>query len=259
MGRTGKIARLPRGIREEVNCRMEDGEPAGTLLKWLNGCPAAQRTLADYFDGRPITEQNLSEWKQRGFAEWQRHQQTRELARELLAEAEELEEEVGETPLTDRLTESVALTLARLLREVASGEKGPAQQKAAVEIAREFSRLRSGDHAMQRLRMEQEDRDEAEREDEVQEFVEGYRKIENRENWTKARQTVGREDFELARREGRLTPEEEKEKLAAFAQTEEYLAKIRQRGPLPTRWEIRRQLDGAGCALPHRANPTKSV
>lgn len=207
MGRIGKIARLPSVIRTMVNQRIEDGEPARPLLEWLNACPSVQHTLKEYFDGKPITEQNLSEWKQRGFAEWQRHQETRELAREFLAEAEELEEEVGDAPLTDRLTETVALTLARLLREVVSdGQKGPEQRAAVIEIAREFSRLRRGDHVMQRLRMEQEDRNEAELEDEVQEFVESYRKIENREMWIESCYSVDREKFEAARKEGRLTP-----------------------------------------------------
>lgn len=257
MGRIGKIARLPSVIREMVNHRIEDGEPARTLLEWLNGCPAVQRTMKDYFEGKPITEQNLSEWKQRGFAEWQQHQETRALAREFLNEAEELEEEVGDDLLTDRLTETGALTLARLLREVVNdGEKGTQRQSTILGIVREFSLLRRGDHAMERLRTELEDREDAEMEDRVQEFVESYEDLDRREKWIEAGHSVRRQDFELARREGRLTPEEEKEKLAAFAKTEEYLSEIRKRGPLPTRWELRRQLSGADVEF--RANQSKS-
>lgn len=37
--RTGKIARLPVAIREEVNRRLLDGEPASKILPWLNGLP----------------------------------------------------------------------------------------------------------------------------------------------------------------------------------------------------------------------------
>ena len=55
---------------------------------------------------------------------------------------------------------------------------------------------------------------------------------------------MNREKFEADRKEGRLSPEEEKEKLAAFAKTEEYLEGVRKRGPYPTRWELRRQLSG---------------
>ena len=246
MGRTGKVARLPRATREELNRRIEDGEPARPLLKWLNARPEVQEALWEHFDGRPVTEQNLSEWKQRGFPEWQRRMETRELARDFIHEAEELDDEVGETALTDRLTETLALSLARLLREAMNeGEKGPERHAAVVAIAREFSRLRRGDHAMERLRVEQERREEAAREDEVQEFVERQEEIAGKEAWIEACYTVRRQGFETARKEGRLSPEEEKEQLAALAKTEEYLADLRKRGPLPTRWELRRRLDGA--------------
>ena len=86
--------------------------------------------------------------------------------------------------------------------------------------------------------------------------MESYKKIEGMEAWIKAGDTVRRQDFDLARKEGRLSPEEEEKQLAAFAQTEEYLEGIRKRGPLPTRWEIRRQLGGAYYQF--RVNPTKS-
>jgi hypothetical protein len=34
--RTGKIARLPLGIRQELNQRLADGEPQQRLVAWLN-------------------------------------------------------------------------------------------------------------------------------------------------------------------------------------------------------------------------------
>jgi hypothetical protein len=156
MSHVGKIARLQQYLREQLNRRIEDGEPGRNLLEWLNSSGAVQDTLAAHFGGRPITEHNLSEWKQGGFKDWQHHQETRALARGFLAEAEELEEEIGDTPLTDRLTETVALALARLLRETVNGEKGPEQRMAILEIAREFARLRRQDHQMERLVREQE-------------------------------------------------------------------------------------------------------
>ena len=156
MSRVGKIARLSQYLREQLNRRIEDGEPGRPLVDWLNSCGAVRDRLDEHFDGRPITEQNLSEWKQGGFKDWQRHQETRALARDFLAEAEELEEEIGDTPLTDRLSETVALALARLLREAVNGEKGPGQRMAILEIAREFARLRRQDHQTERLGREQE-------------------------------------------------------------------------------------------------------
>lgn len=156
MSRIGKIARLPHYLRSQLNERIEDGEPGRPLLEWLNALPAVRDTLAEHFGGRPISEQNLSEWKQGGFKDWQRHQETRALARGFLAEAEELEEEVGATPLPDRLSETVALALARLLREAMEGEPGPEQRSAILEIVRELGRWRQGDRQMEERRREEE-------------------------------------------------------------------------------------------------------
>jgi len=40
--RIGKIGRLPRQVREELNRRLLEGEPGITLVDWLNGLPAVQ-------------------------------------------------------------------------------------------------------------------------------------------------------------------------------------------------------------------------
>jgi hypothetical protein len=45
MTRNGKIARLPAAIREELNQRLFDGEPAKPLIEWLNGQPRVQAVL----------------------------------------------------------------------------------------------------------------------------------------------------------------------------------------------------------------------
>jgi len=69
--RTGKIARLPRDIREELNRRLQDGEPGKQLLDWLNALPKIKAILAAQFGGRPINKQNLSEWRWGGYLDWE--------------------------------------------------------------------------------------------------------------------------------------------------------------------------------------------
>jgi hypothetical protein len=84
MTRLGKIARLPREIREELSVRLrcasafakatadkptrqvrlQNGEVGRLLVEWLKGLAAAQAVLAANFGGRAISPQNLSEWKQ---------------------------------------------------------------------------------------------------------------------------------------------------------------------------------------------------
>ena len=44
--RTGKIARLPKAVREELNRRLQDGEPGTQLVEWLNSLPQVQRVKA---------------------------------------------------------------------------------------------------------------------------------------------------------------------------------------------------------------------
>jgi hypothetical protein len=67
MTRTGKIVRLPQTIREQLNTRLHEGEKARDLVEWLNALPEARKMLAKEFQGHPISEQNLSQWKLGGY------------------------------------------------------------------------------------------------------------------------------------------------------------------------------------------------
>ena len=68
--RKGKIARLPSALREQVNQRLDDGQPGSVILPWLNGLKDVQEVLAAHFDGAAVNEQNLSDWRQGGFQDW---------------------------------------------------------------------------------------------------------------------------------------------------------------------------------------------
>ena len=63
MTRNGKIARLPRALRDELNRRMSDSQTGKELLPWFNGLPHSQKLLAEQFAGRPIAKQYLCEWR----------------------------------------------------------------------------------------------------------------------------------------------------------------------------------------------------
>src|SRR5215468_3569864 len=60
--RKGKIAALSRNVRESLNRRMRRGEPGPDVLEWLNAEPVVVELLAQRFEGKPITRQNLWEW-----------------------------------------------------------------------------------------------------------------------------------------------------------------------------------------------------
>jgi hypothetical protein len=68
--RNGKIARLPRYIRNQLNERLEQSEESPQLLDWLNALEEVRQVVKDHFAGVPISRQNLSEWRQGGFQEW---------------------------------------------------------------------------------------------------------------------------------------------------------------------------------------------
>ena len=85
--RIGKIGRLPKAIREELGRRIEDNEVGTDIVFWLNSQDDVKRILAEQFEGRAITEQNLSLWKQTGHLDWLRLQEIRESARLLLEQA----------------------------------------------------------------------------------------------------------------------------------------------------------------------------
>ncbi len=225
MSRVGKIARLSQYLREQLNRRIEDGEPGRQLVEWLNSCDEVRDTLAEHFDGRPITEQNLSEWKQGGFKDWQHHQETRALARGFLAEAEELEEEIGDTPLTDRLSETVALALARLLREAMNGETGPAQRMAILDIAREFSQLRRQDHQMERLGREQQIWEQKQAEKHEAEIKAMKEEISHAEIFTQVYGNMLRQKYCEGVEAGTLDPERAKELRELFAKNAERFRK----------------------------------
>lgn len=82
--RTGKIARLPFKLREDLNRRLLDGLPGSKILPWLNSLSEVQKLLAEDFEGLRINDQNLSDWRMGGFQEWlkqrERIARTRELA-----------------------------------------------------------------------------------------------------------------------------------------------------------------------------------
>jgi hypothetical protein len=157
MTRNGKIARLPAFIREQLNRRLQDGEEGKGLVTWLNDLPKVKEALEKEFDGRSISEQNLSEWKQGGFEDWQRQQDARAWVQQLAKNSGDLEEEAGDFSVNDWLSAPLAVALGRCLQTIVTkAHSDPSQLRLLLYVAREVSILRRGDHSVQRLRLEQE-------------------------------------------------------------------------------------------------------
>ena len=156
---TGKIACLPKAIREQLNRRLDDGERGPKVLAWLNALPEVRTVLKDSrFRGQPITEQNLSNWRLGGFVRWQNEQQDQELFGLMRDEAANFQHAAGGQPGADFLSPHLTLALCRLLA-TAEKEPDPARrQQSILSITHEYSLLRRGDLAARRLQMDLEDR-----------------------------------------------------------------------------------------------------
>ena len=116
--RNGKIARLPLAVRQELNRRPDDGEQGKKLVAWLNGLPAVQAITATEFGGKAIREQNLSEWKQRGYRDWLAKQEALEIAERLREDATEWNAR-SRASLTDTLAFWLVARYALATRRVA--------------------------------------------------------------------------------------------------------------------------------------------
>jgi hypothetical protein len=157
MTRTGKIARLPRELREQLNRRLHDGEPGTQLVVWLNSLPEAQAVLAREFGARAISEQNLSEWNQGGYRDWLARQDTLAQVRELVADAGELAR-ATDGALVEHLATVLAARYAAALADW-SGEptaESRRQLRALRSLCQDIVELRRGDHSAARLKIEQE-------------------------------------------------------------------------------------------------------
>jgi hypothetical protein len=109
---------MPRVIRDEVNRRLADGQTSKSILDWLNNLPAACQILRDQFDAAPITESNLSDWRNGGFRESQQENQRQNNIQIILDAHPALIASV-QGDLSDRIAVLFAAHMISELRELA--------------------------------------------------------------------------------------------------------------------------------------------
>ena len=153
--RTGKIARLPKEVRERLNQHLEAGVPAPKLLSWLNSLPAVLEVLVRDFGGRPVSPQNLSEWRQGGFQDWLDLQERKARLRLLHEQAQDLRDAAGGS-LTDSLAVLLSERYAELVEALSSpmDAANPLEHRRLRELSEEVTALRRLDHSAERLRIE---------------------------------------------------------------------------------------------------------
>jgi len=149
--RRSKIARLPRGIREQLNSRLDQGEEGTSLVAWLNSLPEVQSTLASHFDGKTITEQNLSDWRNGPYREWLIQQDAIRAVQHLNNDIISLRAIAGD------ITDNVALWLTSRYLVAAQSmidKDGALDWKMLREFCSDLVALRRGDHSHWRLTLD---------------------------------------------------------------------------------------------------------
>jgi hypothetical protein len=149
--RQGKVARLPHSIREELNRRIQNGEEGKTLAAWLNSLPETQAILEAHFDGKPVSEMNLSRWRVGGYRDWDKKQEALELAHTFCADGSEL---AAAPSLTENLAFRAAAQIAMILRDFNPSGDQDRQLESLALLCREIYRLRRGDQDAKRLQIE---------------------------------------------------------------------------------------------------------
>ena len=154
MTRTGKIARLPHDIREQLNARLRSGEQGKTLLQWLNALPEAIAILAANFTGHPFTPANLTEWKRGGYQDWLVRQDALDLARSL-QDPHALDDGLLAGSFSEKLAHWLALQYAAAAQRLVhtQGDQN-AKWSRLRELCADVSRLRRADLHAQRLALD---------------------------------------------------------------------------------------------------------
>ena len=156
MTRNGKIARLPRPLRDEINRRLAQNEDGTSLLDWLNAASDVKAVLARDFAGEPVSKQNLYEWRHGGFVEWQSRQ-------DLFAEAADLTDANGEWDAlaANDFTERLAAVLVVRYADALAGWNGGDDEAFRLKLRdlRRFNQdlavLRRYNQSAARLKMDQ--------------------------------------------------------------------------------------------------------
>jgi len=151
MARIGKIARCPETIRAELNQRLRNGQPAAQILPWLNALPEVQLALQTFFASQPVNDQNLSDWRQGGFADWEEKQSRTHRIKELASFAAKLAEAAG-----GRIAEGASAIASGKILELLEDVYDALDPDKLRAVVQSVAALRSGDMAQQRADIDRE-------------------------------------------------------------------------------------------------------
>lgn len=167
MAHKGKIGRLPLNIREEINRRLLDGQTGAKILPWLNALDEVRAILEEDFNGLLVNDENLSQWRKGGYAQWLRRRDQLDHTRELaqmsikLAKAGGGNLAEGAAAILSGKVLDVLERLDELIASADGADESPDEAKARLTLIAEsidsltlaVTRLRKGDHTAENLRL----------------------------------------------------------------------------------------------------------
>jgi len=153
--RNGKIARLPRSARDELNHRLDNGESAGAILPWLNALPAVRAVLAGQFEANPVNPQNLTNWRQGGYQQWLKQHEHNQLVRELAHDAKELAAHPDAPALASHLSTVLLAQLTISAREAQTELTDPTERFERLrQLLQTVGQVRREDNQTARLALD---------------------------------------------------------------------------------------------------------
>jgi hypothetical protein len=154
--RSGKIARLPEAIREQVNKRLANHESSTSLLAWLNALPEVQAVLTREFGGETISRNNLHNWRQNGHQEWLRVQQAGELMERLGTPGNEMAAMDAGAVLGTMTTFAAARYVVEMKKLDGRGDADGRAWDRMRAFCQDVVALRRTEHLAQRLEFDRE-------------------------------------------------------------------------------------------------------
>ena len=140
-------------MREELNRRLRAGQLGPEILPWVNSLPEVRKVIDDFFGGQEINPQNLSDWRNGGFQDWEEKQDKTHRIKELASFAVKLTEANG-----GRIAEgAAAIASGKVLEllESLEGQPGEDALERLGEVIAAVSSLRAGDIAQHRAGIDQ--------------------------------------------------------------------------------------------------------
>jgi hypothetical protein len=150
----GKLSRLPAPLREQLNLRLANNEPARTILAWLNALPEVRAILKAFFDGKPIRENNLTEYRQRGFRRSQMYQDALEFSAESHPDLPP-QKQIPPERIIHQLVQWISLRFAAAAHNANIPDDAQADLREIRQLLTDIVSLRRGELISRRIHLEE--------------------------------------------------------------------------------------------------------